>query len=188
MIIDFEKQSLPTDRTFDVCIVGAGAAGLTIANQMLQSGYSVLLLDGGGTSRWERRSQALNKTHLYGQPFAGAHSGRFRALGGTTSAWAGQVLELDDIDFRKRDWIAGSSWPIDKSELDRFYAQARELEGTSMLLHDDQEIWKRIEMQEPSLGDDLHISFSRYCPEKKFTRVFAALLSDERLTATCQCR
>ena len=182
MIIDFEKDSLPTGKAFDVCIVGAGAAGLTIANQMLRHGYSVLLLDGGGASRWERKSQALNKSHLYGQEFAGAHSGRFRALGGTTSAWAGQVIEMDDIDFRRRDWVAGSAWPIPKSELHRFYAQARELEGTGALLHDDQEIWDRVGTQEPPLGDELRISFSRYCPDKKFVRVFASMLGDERLT------
>ena len=182
MIIDFETNSLPDHKVFDVCIVGAGAAGLTIAHQMLQKGYSVLLLEGGGSSRWERKSQALNKSYLHGRAFAGSHSGRFRALGGTTSAWAGQVKELDDIDFQHRDWIAGSSWPIGKAELQKFYEQARELDGSAAHLHDDSEIWERAEVQEPSLGDDLHVSFSRYCPEKKFARLYADTIADDRMT------
>src|SRR5689334_3429597 len=181
MILDFEADSLPAGREFDVCIVGSGAAGLTLAHQLLRCGHRVLLLEGGGRSRWERKSQALNKSYIRGQTFNGAHSGRFRALGGTTSAWSGQVMELDDLDFRSRDWVEGSSWPIQKSELERFYLQARELEGTDTLLHDDDQVWKCANTEPPPLGEELHISFSRYCPGKRFSRRFADTIDDPRL-------
>jgi hypothetical protein len=181
MILDFEADSLPAGKEFDVCIVGSGAAGLTLAHQLLRRGHRVLLLEGGGRSRWERKSQALNKSYIGGQTFNGAHSGRFRALGGTTSAWSGQVMELDDLDFRSRDWVEGSSWPIQKSELERFYLQARELEGTDTLLHDDDQVWQCANTEPSPLGEELHISFSRYCPEKKFSRRFADTIDNQRL-------
>jgi choline dehydrogenase-like flavoprotein len=182
MIIDFENEPAPfADEIFDVCIVGAGAAGLTIAHQLIGFGHRVLLIEGGGLSRWERKSQRLNKTYNVGESFDGAHCGRFRGIGGTTSAWAGQVAELDEVDFLDRKWIDGSSWPIKKADLERFYVRARELEGTQSLHHDDSEVWKEIKTKEPPLSEDLHISFSRYCPEKKFAKVFAATTKDERL-------
>ena len=182
MISDLERSDIPAGNTFDVCVVGSGAAGLTISHQLFRRGHRVLLLEGGGASRWERKSQALNKSDLHGQTFAGAHSGRFRTLGGTTSVWAGQVMELDDIDFEHRDWVEGSSWPIGKSELRKYYAQATELEGAEGLVQDDAEVWERTGTPQPDLGEELHISFSRYCPEKKFARVFADTINDERLT------
>jgi len=121
MIVDFEKSEYVRDEIFDTCIVGAGAAGLTLAHELLEAGKSVALLEGGGLSRWERRSQALNRSYFSGLPFDGAHAGRFRGVGGTTSAWAGQIMELDEIDFEKRQWVPGSSWPISKSDLIPFY-------------------------------------------------------------------
>ena len=129
MIIDFERSDYSSDEAFDVCIVGAGAAGLCLAHQLLKSGKRIVLLEGGGLDRWERRSQALNRAYLSGAPFDGAHAGRFRGIGGTTSAWAGQLMEFDDIDFERRQWVPGSSWPIGKADLSRFYRRAAELEG-----------------------------------------------------------
>ena len=182
MIVDFEKDAFPQSQQFHVCIVGSGAAGLTLAHQLLDRGYRILLLEGGGNTRWERRSQALNKTTNLGQQFAGAHSGRFRGLGGTTSAWAGQVMELDDLDFEPRSWVEGSGWPISKAELARYYVEARELERTAQLAHDDAEVWASIGKQEPILSADLRLSFSRYCPDARFARVFSDTIAHERLT------
>jgi choline dehydrogenase-like flavoprotein len=49
-------------------------------------------------------------------------------------------------------------------------------------LHDDNQVWECAKTKEPSLGDDLHISFSHYCPENRFVRVFADTFEDEQLT------
>ncbi|WP_297695420.1 GMC family oxidoreductase [Phenylobacterium sp.] len=179
MIADFETDELPAGWDHGVCVVGAGAAGLTLTHELLQRGHRVLLLEGGGQSRWERRSQALNKTELEGRTYAGAHCGRFRGFGGSTSAWAGQVMELDSLDFEPRPWIPGSGWAISKSELDEFYRRAERLEGTDGLA-DEEAVWQGYGGAKPYLGDDFTISLSRYCPEKKFARVFSHLLQDPR--------
>jgi choline dehydrogenase-like flavoprotein len=175
MIADLEQPNpLPqTERSnFDVCIVGAGAAGLVLAIELINHGKHVLVLESGGWRRWERRTQALKKSEVVGLPYAGVHSGRFRTLGGTTAAWAGQIMELDEIDFAHRHWVPGSGWPIQKSDLAAGYKRAVELEGLAGALHRDEAIWAERGCQSPDLGDELTFAFSRYCPERKFARLF----------------
>jgi len=175
MIADLERADpLPqTERlNFDVCIVGAGASGLVLAIELINYGKHVLILESGGWRRWERRTQALKKSEVVGLPYAGVHSGRFRTLGGTTAAWAGQIIELDELDFAHRKWIPGSGWPIGKSDLAASYRRAIELEGLTGALHYDEAIWTERGCQSPDLGEELTFAFSRYCPERKFARLF----------------
>src|SRR5215472_12561400 len=110
MITDLEEPN-PLPQTegsdFDVCIVGAGAAGLILAIELINHGKRVLVLESGGLRRWERRTQALKKSEILGLPYVGVHAGRFRTLGGTTATWAGQILELDETDFAHRYWVPG---------------------------------------------------------------------------------
>src|SRR5215471_7527483 len=123
MIIDLERTN-PADvisSHFDVCIVGAGAAGIVLAVELVKRGKRIVVAESGGLRRWERRTQALNKSHVVGLPHTGIHAGRFRALGGTTRTWAGQTMELQEIDFLQRDWVPGSGWPFAKSELASAY-------------------------------------------------------------------
>jgi choline dehydrogenase-like flavoprotein len=177
MIVDFEKVDFASDEVFDVCIIGAGAAGLSLAYQLIQDKKRVILLEGGGLNRWERRSQALNRASFSGPPYDGAHVGRFRGVGGSTSAWAGQIMEFDAIDFEKRPWVPGSSWPINKHELAPFYQRAAELEGIGGLQLDDKAIWPEIGAEEPDLGEDFELGFSRFCPEPKFARMFSPTIN-----------
>src|ERR1700741_116073 len=130
MIFDLEGSSEGSiSPAFDVCVVGAGAGGLVLATELIRQHKRVLLLEGGGLRRWERRSQALNKSRILGHRYVGAHSGRFRTLGGSTATWAGQITELDEIDFANRPWVPGSGWPISKSDLTDCYNRAIEIEG-----------------------------------------------------------
>lgn len=181
MIVDFEKSDYATDEVFDVCIVGAGAAGLCLAYELLEEKGRVILVESGSLNRWERRSQALNRVYTSGFPFDGAHAGRFRGVGGTTSAWAGQIMEFDELDFDRRPWVPGSSWPIRKADLVRFYKRAAELEGISGVAQDDDAVWSELGIQAPKLGEDLKIGFSRFCPEPKFSRVFSSTINHRRI-------
>jgi choline dehydrogenase-like flavoprotein len=171
VIVDLEGD-VEIASKFDICVIGAGAAGLMLANELIRSGKRVLLLEGGGLRRWERRSQALNKTNIIGLPYAGAHSGRFRNFGGSTTAWAGQILKLEQIDFQTRDWVPGSGWPVSRAELEPYYAQAIEMERADDLLQDDAEVWHALGADHSKVTEALSISFSRYCPERKFARLF----------------
>src|SRR5215471_2080231 len=67
MFIDFESA---TDVPFapDICVVGAGIAGLTLVSALRQKGWKVLVLEGGGLID-EPRSESLFETEI---DFAGA--------------------------------------------------------------------------------------------------------------------
>jgi GMC oxidoreductase/FAD binding domain len=188
VIIDLEQDNREKilSSHFDVCIVGAGAAGLALAVELLRHGKRIVIAESGGLRRWERQTQGLNKSEIAGLPYAGAHSGRFRALGGTTGTWAGQILELDDMDFVRRPWVPGSGWPIRKSDLKDAYARAIELEGLADSLLDDNAVWKALgRCGPPSLGEELNFAFSRYCPERKFTRLFGRIIKHNPDLVVC---
>ena len=98
----------------DVCIVGAGAAGLTLAHALRGSGLSLLVLESGPVDDADR----WNRGEAVGHPYNGLLKGRVRGIGGTTAVWPGQCIRLRAAD------LAG--WPFD---LDPHYRLAEELLG-----------------------------------------------------------
>src|SRR4051812_13164262 len=108
----------------DLCIVGAGAAGITMALQWINSPLKVLLLEGGGFDR-EPAMQDLYRGQIVGQPYYPLDAARLHFFGGTTGHWAGWCANYDPIDFETRDWVPHSGWPIKRADLDPFYARAQ---------------------------------------------------------------
>lgn len=108
----------------DICIIGAGAAGISIALEWINSGRKVILLEGGGFD-YEPRMQELYRGKTTGQRYYPLDSARLHYFGGTTGHWAGFCSPLDEIDFIKRDWVPYSGWPIRRDELDPYYARAQ---------------------------------------------------------------
>src|SRR5579862_4159147 len=108
----------------DVCVIGAGAAGLTIAHELAGSGLSVIVLAGGGRRR-RRRDQALYRGTVI-DPTQHSWADRFRErrYGGTTSIWGGRCVPYDDIDFETRPYVPHSGWPFGRGALDPYYARA----------------------------------------------------------------
>jgi choline dehydrogenase-like flavoprotein len=123
MIQDFHDFDDGSSFHADICIVGAGAAGITIALEFIGTRYSVLVLEGGGLEP-EVETQKLYDSEVVGLPHVGVHEGRARVFGGTTTLWGGQALRLDPLDFRERSWVPHSGWPISRKELDPFYDRA----------------------------------------------------------------
>ncbi|HCW05739.1 MAG TPA: hypothetical protein DGG95_00030 [Cytophagales bacterium] len=111
----------------DVCIVGAGAAGISMSlDWMKNPKQKVILLESGGFE-FEDRIQDMYKGKTTGQKYYPMRSNRLSFFGGTTNHWAGMCSPFDDIDFEKRDWVPNSGWPIVKKDLDPFYAKANEV-------------------------------------------------------------
>ena len=148
MIRDLLQQQPEAATAADVCIVGAGAAGIVLAVDLARRGKSVLLLEGGGTEI-EDVSQDPYRSELTGLPHRGSHTGRCRAKGGTTTRWGGHILELDERDFEPRPGIEGSGWPFPKSELAPFYERALAMEGLARVTRQDAEVWREIGVQPP---------------------------------------
>ena len=111
----------------DICIVGSGAAGISLALALLDSGLSVLLLEGGGAG-FEAASQALYRGAV-ADPLlhSPTENYRRRAFGGSTAIWGGRCVPFDAIDFEARPWVAGSGWPFGLGELAPWYGQANAL-------------------------------------------------------------
>src|SRR6185503_12297486 len=108
----------------DICIIGAGAAGISLALEWLNTGYKVILLEGGGFD-YDPKMQDLYRGKTTGQRYYPLESARLHYFGGTTGHWAGFCSPLDPIDFKKRDWVPHSGWPIQREDLDPFYARAQ---------------------------------------------------------------
>ena len=111
----------------DICIVGAGAAGITLAVELAGAGPSVLLLESGGLKP-EARTQRLYEGAVADERLhSPAHRYRQRRFGGTTTIWGGRCAPLDEIDFEAREYLPLSGWPIGRDVLLPFYARANEL-------------------------------------------------------------
>lgn len=108
----------------DLCIVGAGAAGLALAHEWAGTGRRVVVLAGGGFKE-RKASQALyGGTVLDPKHHSWPTKYRVRRFGGTTNIWGGRCLELDDIDFEQRPYVPESGWPFGRRELDQYYLRA----------------------------------------------------------------
>lgn len=124
MFIDARKIPKNTVVRADVCIVGAGAAGITLAREFKGAPFKVCLLESGGLE-YDVETQSLYKGQTAGQPYFPLEAARLRFFGGTTNHWGGACRPLDDIDFESRDWLPHSGWPFDRSHLVPFYERAQ---------------------------------------------------------------
>jgi choline dehydrogenase-like flavoprotein len=124
MILDAETLPDGTQLQADLCIVGAGAAGIAIALQCLSAGRSVLLLESGGALD-EPATQSLYDGEVADERLHAPPSRyRQRRFGGSTTIWGGRCVPLDPIDFETRPWIPESGWPFGLDELLPYYPHA----------------------------------------------------------------
>ena len=101
----------------DVCIVGGGAAGITLARELIGSDLNVVLLESGG-EKLEQATQSLYDGTNVGRPYDLFPISRFRFLGGTTNRWGGAWCDLpSELDFEERDGVPYSGWPFPLSQL-----------------------------------------------------------------------
>ncbi|VXC76942.1 FAD-dependent oxidoreductase [Sphingomonas sp. 8AM] len=110
----------------DVCIVGSGAAGLTLAARCAALGLEVLVLEAGGADVDPAVQDAYAGQVADPRVHWPLDTYRVRALGGTTALWGGRSIPFDPIDFEPRPWVAHSGWPIGYDEVARYYPAAME--------------------------------------------------------------
>ena len=113
----------------DVCVVGAGAAGISLAQHLDGSRLQVCLLESGGLTP-DARSQDLcagRSLTLESDAYLG-HS-RLRMLGGSTQHWAGLCAPFAEHDLAARPWVQYSGWPLSATELEPWYRAAQPLCG-----------------------------------------------------------
>ena len=123
MFTDLNKLNSGHIINCDVCIIGGGAAGITVAREIAGDSLQVCLVE-SGSMELENATQALYEGSNVGLPYEDLDVSRLRYFGGTTNHWNGWCAPFSPMDFESRDWISDSGWPIDYDELVPFYKRA----------------------------------------------------------------
>ncbi len=127
MIIEANRVEPGARIRTDVCIIGAGAAGITLALELSRNNIATVLLTGGQKRErpWDR--DLYRGVAELSHPHEPLEENRRRAFGGTTTAWGGRCIPLDPIDFQRRSWIPDSGWPITYTDLLPSYERSMEI-------------------------------------------------------------
>jgi choline dehydrogenase-like flavoprotein len=125
MIVDSRSIDNSCRLQSEICIIGTGAAGITLALEFLSKNVSVILLESGG-ARSDSMTQSLYAGENAGLSYDRLEETRSRYLGGSTNCWGGWCRPLDSLDFENRDWVPNSGWPFGKEELHRHYVRSHE--------------------------------------------------------------
>ena len=121
MILDLAETDAPELPEYDLCVVGTGPAGATVASELRSSGLRICVLE-GGRRKPTARADALRDVESRG--ILVKDWSRERVLGGSSTTWAGLSSPLDAVDLAPRPWIDSPGWPIDSAELARDYEEA----------------------------------------------------------------
>ncbi len=132
MLIDGRELAKLGPVQADVCVIGAGPAGLSVALELDSTGLSVCVLESGGEAglpsggvEGSADSELHPSDHL-----AEAHG---TGIGGTANGWvidvgAGESFARyawpDDIDFRSRPPLRDAGWPFTGEALDPYLGRA----------------------------------------------------------------
>lgn len=135
-----------------VVIIGSGAGGGTLANELCQKGVPVVLLEAGarqspGTfinDEWPSFAQlawgdtrTTSGSWRVAKDFPNLPAWICKTVGGTTTHWAGASLRFQEHEFRALDTygkVEGANllnWPVTLAELEPYYARAEDKMGVT---------------------------------------------------------
>jgi choline dehydrogenase-like flavoprotein len=129
MFIDFQLGSSPTSFEFDIAIIGAGAAGMTLAKALSKKGNLHIGVIESGDLHLNNETQDLytitNTGHSYYEPYGN----RLRFFGGSTNHWGRQIAPLEPHIFTRKDRYNPNGWPITRQSLEFYYKKAHQQLG-----------------------------------------------------------
>lgn len=147
-------EQLPAGTTlqgFDVCIVGAGAAGIAMAQRLANTSLSVLLLVSGqerdrGAPDTVRQSlyRGTVGDFLHKVDPAFLHRSRLNMYGGTTNHFGFWARPLDAADYMPRPGFRDVGWPFDAKALEPYYIDAHQFGHFGPFNYDDMDFWQRV--------------------------------------------
>ena len=128
-----------------VVIIGSGAGGGTLGNELAQKGIKVVILEAGNryeipdfiNDEWESFTQlawtdmrTTSGTWRVAKDFANLPAWIVKAVGGSTVHWAGASLRFEEHEFKARTTYGGvpgaslMDWPVTLAEMEPWYAKA----------------------------------------------------------------
>ena len=181
MLIDARQVDSFANISSDVCIIGAGAAGITMALELAGKGIKVAVLEGGGL-RPDAVTQSLYAGESHGLSHEPPEESRSRYLGGSTNCWGGWCRPLDALDFEARPWVPESGWPISRSDLLPYYKRSHRLLELREFDYDvgywSSEFAKANAALFSVEGSGLHNVVSQLSPPTRFGSVYRAQLGE----------
>jgi len=181
-----DLQHLESSRSIeaDLCIVGSGPAGATIAMEFAGSRIRVLLIEGGGTEETPADQALYDVENVGATRTTPQDRVRNRIIGGSSHTWVGRCASFDDIDFERRAWVPHSGWPICKADIDPFLDRSRQYLGLGPNIYDDR-LWSELGLSTPRPSFDpafLKSQFWQYSKDRsnpheptRFSRAIAAI-------------
>jgi len=169
--------------TPDLCIIGAGAAGISMALALDGSRLRVLVLESGAT-RPDRVADALNRGEVV-QPalHCAPQHYRRRGLGGATALWGGRCVPLDPIDFAARPWLGlEQPWPVSHAEMVPTWQRAQCLVQAGPYDYAAGDVAGGLPLILPALrSDDITMeSVERFSPPTRFGTTYRPALAASR--------
>jgi choline dehydrogenase-like flavoprotein len=127
-IVDARALDPDSEIRVGLCIVGAGAVGITIATEVAGAACDVCLVESGGFGP-DRETQSLYDLESAGHPMRENFMSRARYYGGSCNLWAGRSMKLEPWDVERRDWVADTGWPLPLGEIAAHYPRAAAILG-----------------------------------------------------------
>lgn len=182
MLIDLRRAGDGVNVEAPVCVIGAGAAGISVTRALMRAGHRVCLVEAGSLD-YDADTQSLYEGDNLGMPYYDLVDARLRFFGGTTNIWGGRCVPLEPVDFERRSWVPHSGWPINFDELLPYYQAAhRDLELGDWAY--DDRVWQRLGLTPPALNPETLITrFWRFdvVKERFSARRCADLLRSDRV-------
>ncbi len=104
-----ESTQSETHVTCDVCVIGAGAAGLYLASRLSRGVLCVIVLEAGGATCGSGESVGIEPM-FSGSQYRGALDGRAFGWGGSTSRWGGLLIPHSEVDLQDDASPASIVW------------------------------------------------------------------------------
>lgn len=123
MLIDANELASGSVIQTQICIIGGGAAGITMGLTFEKAGIDTVILESGSYVRDEATAD-LYRGPSVGIPYDFSDGTRSRYLGGSSNCWGGFCRPWDQIAFEHRPWVNASGWPIGRAELEPYYQRS----------------------------------------------------------------
>jgi choline dehydrogenase-like flavoprotein len=160
----------------DVLIIGAGIAGLVLADRLRRKKIRVAVLESGGLEQAEE-SHPLNRVVQLGDAYSGAISGRFRCLGGTSTRWGGALIPFLANDFSERPYLDLPAFPVGMDAIRPYLSEVEKLFGIDDGSYEEKFVNEiGAEKYIPTGDPDFQARFAKWPAFKK--RNLAALFKD----------